>query len=380
MRAVSSPTLLLHPLTYPTVISFRKGGVYMIEPSFALRVSVRVRLSEGMKQSFGGNGHPLNSVHRNYHRGKLVGMVVLHRIARRAVSMIPGGPAGSVLGIHVFHCPLWRTSLIDLRAEIGAVGGQDAVGIVAKLSECIASRGGNIHSVDVFVPEKKQQMLGAVGALQQETSIMFVVPTSGTPREFIPSTLSELLVTVLSRRFLESYGKDIINIHHGLLPSFKGGNPSKQVERVSHRDTLKSFAQKSENLEKQCLTQVSSNDIRHKDKRWLLNCVSQEVKWTSCFLHLTQSMEEREKDRKEEDRKRDHPPMRSLALTAVINSSDDLLSSSSSSQSSRQFCRDYSFVLSLAEGQAKRGANGEVSVRTVEKNQTVSFSCFRFWT
>lgn len=61
---------------------------------------------------------------------------------------------------------------------------------------------------------------------------------------------------VLSRRFLESYGKDIINIHHGLLPSFKGGNPSKQVERVSHRDTLKSFVQKSENLEKQCLTQV----------------------------------------------------------------------------------------------------------------------------
>ncbi|RWV78448.1 hypothetical protein GW17_00060591, partial [Ensete ventricosum] len=34
---------------------------------------------------------------------------------------------------------------------------------------------------------------------------------------------------VLSRRFLESYGKDIINIHHGLLPSFKGGNPSKQA-------------------------------------------------------------------------------------------------------------------------------------------------------
>ena len=43
-------------------------------------------------------------------------------------------------------------------------------------------------------------MLGAVGALQQETSLMFVVPTSGTPREFIPSMLSELLITVM---FLE---------------------------------------------------------------------------------------------------------------------------------------------------------------------------------
>lgn len=34
---------------------------------------------------------------------------------------------------------------------------------------------------------------------------------------------------ILSGNFLKSYGKDIINIHHGLLPSFKGGNPSKQI-------------------------------------------------------------------------------------------------------------------------------------------------------
>lgn len=90
---------------------------------------------------------------------------------------------------------------------------------------------------------------------------------------------------VLSGNFLNSYGKDIINIHHGLLPSFKGGNPSKQafdagvkligatshfvteeldagaiieqmVESVSHRDNLQSFIQKSENLEKQCLTKA----------------------------------------------------------------------------------------------------------------------------
>lgn len=32
---------------------------------------------------------------------------------------------------------------------------QDEVGIVAKLSECIASRGGNILTADIFVPEKK---------------------------------------------------------------------------------------------------------------------------------------------------------------------------------------------------------------------------------
>ncbi|XP_059074467.1 formyltetrahydrofolate deformylase 1, mitochondrial isoform X2 [Cryptomeria japonica] len=90
---------------------------------------------------------------------------------------------------------------------------------------------------------------------------------------------------ILSQNFLENYGKDVINIHHGLLPSFKGGNPFRQafdagvkligatshfvtaeldcgpiieqmVQRISHRDTLLSFAQKSENLEKQCLAKV----------------------------------------------------------------------------------------------------------------------------
>jgi formyltetrahydrofolate hydrolase len=34
---------------------------------------------------------------------------------------------------------------------------------------------------------------------------------------------------ILSGGFLQAYGKDIINIHHGLLPSFKGGHPSRQV-------------------------------------------------------------------------------------------------------------------------------------------------------
>lgn len=90
---------------------------------------------------------------------------------------------------------------------------------------------------------------------------------------------------ILSGNFLKRYGKDVINIHHGLLPSFKGGYPAKQaydagvkligatshfvieeldsgpiieqmVERVSHRDNLQSFVRKSEHLEKQCLAQA----------------------------------------------------------------------------------------------------------------------------
>ena len=34
---------------------------------------------------------------------------------------------------------------------------------------------------------------------------------------------------MLSGAFLRGYGRDVINIHHGLLPSFKGANPYRQA-------------------------------------------------------------------------------------------------------------------------------------------------------
>ncbi|GMN31155.1 hypothetical protein TIFTF001_003121 [Ficus carica] len=270
-------------------------------------------------------------------------------------------PSSLSHGIHVFHCP-------------------DAVGIVAKLSECIASRGGNILGADVFVPEKKHVFYSrsefifdpvkwprpqvdedflrlsktfnamksvvrvpdhdpkykiAILVSKQEHCLVDLLhqwqdgrlpvditcvisnhdrgpnthvfrflerhdipyhhlcTTNGDKREreildLVQNTDFLVLaryMQVLSGNFLENYGKDIINIHHGLLPSFKGGNPSRQafdagvkligatshfvteeldcgpiieqmVERVSHRDNLQSFVQKSENLEKQCLSKA----------------------------------------------------------------------------------------------------------------------------
>ncbi|XP_054808565.1 formyltetrahydrofolate deformylase 1, mitochondrial-like isoform X1 [Prosopis cineraria] len=272
-------------------------------------------------------------------------------------------PSSSFLthGIHVFRCP-------------------DSVGIVAKLSDCIASRGGNILAADVFVPENKQVFYSrsdfvfdpvkwprvqmdedflklskefnatrsvvrapaldpkykiAVLASKQDhclvdllhgwqdgrlpvdikcvisnhdrgpnTHVFRFLERHGIPYHFLSTTkenkregeILELVqntdflvlaryMQILSGYFLRSYGKDIINIHHGLLPSFRGGNPSRQafeagvkligatshfvteeldagpiieqmVERVSHRDNLQSFVQKSESLEKQCLSKA----------------------------------------------------------------------------------------------------------------------------
>ncbi|KAD5508050.1 hypothetical protein E3N88_15753 [Mikania micrantha] len=54
----------------------------------------------------------------------------------RSFNTLPEPSPPLVHGIHVLYCP-------------------DSVGIVAKISECIASRGGNILEADVFVPQNK---------------------------------------------------------------------------------------------------------------------------------------------------------------------------------------------------------------------------------
>lgn len=105
---------------------------------------------------------------------------------------------------------------------------------------------------------------------------------------------------VLSEHFLGSYGKDIINIHHSFLPSFKGASPYQQafergvkvigatahfvthaldegpiitqmVEAVSHRDDVASMIRKGKNLEKRALSQalheyIEYRIIKHKNK------------------------------------------------------------------------------------------------------------------
>ena len=98
---------------------------------------------------------------------------------------------------------------------------------------------------------------------------------------------------VLSKNFLDSYGKDIINIHHGFLPSFKGGNPYKQaldkgvkvlgatahfvteklddgpiiaqsVEYISHKDYLANLIRKGKHLENRALSDAVSSYIDYR--------------------------------------------------------------------------------------------------------------------
>jgi formyltetrahydrofolate deformylase len=98
---------------------------------------------------------------------------------------------------------------------------------------------------------------------------------------------------IISESFLNNYGKNIINIHHSFLPSFKGADPYRQalergvkvigatahfvttdldegpiiaqkVENVTHRDCLDNLKQKGRILEKHTLAQAVSNYAEHR--------------------------------------------------------------------------------------------------------------------
>jgi formyltetrahydrofolate deformylase len=98
---------------------------------------------------------------------------------------------------------------------------------------------------------------------------------------------------VLSENFLKVYDKNIINIHHSFLPSFKGANPYRQayergvkvigatahyvtgdldegpiidqmVQRVSHRDNVETLIRKGRNLEQLALANALRAHVEHR--------------------------------------------------------------------------------------------------------------------
>lgn len=105
---------------------------------------------------------------------------------------------------------------------------------------------------------------------------------------------------VLSQDFLQKYNQDIINIHHGFLPSFKGADPygqalkkgvkvigstvhfvsnqldegpiiAQEVEYVSHRDNRQDLIRKGKLAEKKALAQalfsyIDYRIIKHENK------------------------------------------------------------------------------------------------------------------
>lgn len=98
---------------------------------------------------------------------------------------------------------------------------------------------------------------------------------------------------ILSKNFLDTYQKDIINIHHSFLPSFKGAHPYRQafekgvkvigatahfvtedldegpiieqvVERVTHKDSEADLKRKGRNLEVLALASAIKAYLEHR--------------------------------------------------------------------------------------------------------------------
>jgi len=101
---------------------------------------------------------------------------------------------------------------------------------------------------------------------------------------------------ILSGDFIKSYGKDIINVHHSFLPSFKGTKPytqafdhgvkvigatahfvsekldegpiiTQKVQEVSHKNTIDSLKRKGKSLEKLALAEAIHLYLDHRIMR-----------------------------------------------------------------------------------------------------------------
>ncbi|GMQ04864.1 hypothetical protein CsSME_00050135 [Camellia sinensis var. sinensis] len=150
-------------------------------------------------------------------------------------------------GIHVFHCP-------------------DTLGIVAKLSECIASRGGNILGADIFVPQKKQVFYSRSDfvfdpakwpRVKMEEDFLKLSKMFNAMKSVVrvPTVDPKYKIAVLASKQAFDAGVKLIGATSHFVTEELDAGPiiEQMVERVSHRDNLQSFIQKSENLEKQCL-------------------------------------------------------------------------------------------------------------------------------
>lgn len=162
------------------------------------------------------------------------------------------------------HCLLdllYRVKSGDLRVSVHCV-----VSNHETARELVESYGIPFHHLPV-TPESKRDQERHMLELVRDNSDFFVLAR---------------YMQILSRDFLENYGKDVINIHHSFLPSFMGANPYRQaydrgvkligatahyatteldegpiieqaVGRVTHRDSPASLRRKGRALEQQAL-------------------------------------------------------------------------------------------------------------------------------
>jgi formyltetrahydrofolate deformylase len=183
--------------------------------------------------------------------------------------------------------------------------------LVSKADHCLAEvlylyRTGELKVSIPFVISNHPDAAGMVG--QSGIPFYHIESTRGSKEECERRILetacgtTDFLVLarymqVLSAPFLQSYGRDIINIHHSFLPSFKGADPYQQayergvkvigatahyvteeldggpiieqvVEPVSHRDNAAALKRKGKSLEKIALSRALLAHVEHRIIRY----------------------------------------------------------------------------------------------------------------
>jgi len=191
--------------------------------------------------------------------------------------------------------------------------------LVSKFDHCL---------VDILYRWKKRELLVDIPfVISNHEDLKELVESYGIPFYYFPVTKETRLeqemkilelakedtdflvlaryMQILSDDLLKQYNRDIINIHHSFLPSFKGADPYRQaynrgvkiigatahfvsadldegpiieqiVNRVSHRDSVESLKRIGWRLEQDALSmaikkEIESRIIRHKNKTIVFN-------------------------------------------------------------------------------------------------------------
>lgn len=184
------------------------------------------------------------------------------------------------------HCLadiLYRVSSGELRVEIPFV-----ISNHETARELVERHGITYHHLPVSKENRPEQEAEILGLIKEGSDFLILAR----------------YMQILSKDFLANYGKDVINIHHSFLPSFKGANPYRQaydrgvkiigatahfattdldegpiieqaVGPVTHKDDVESLKGIGRNLEKLALSNairayVEHRVIRHKNKTIIL--------------------------------------------------------------------------------------------------------------
>lgn len=222
-----------------------------VEFSYSGGAEALERITQGLKQWAAVKGAEL-SVHPGDRRPRMGILVSRHD--------------------HCLEDLLYRWRSGELAADIPLV-----VSNHPELGEVVRRYGIAFHHIPVARDCREEAEAAILGLVRESTDFLVLAR----------------YMQILSPGFLHEYGREVINIHHSFLPSFKGADPYRQawergvkiigatahyvtgdldegpiieqtVTPVSHRDDVEALKRKGRNLEKLALANAVRAHLEHR--------------------------------------------------------------------------------------------------------------------